>query len=68
MPRVVVAGDTLVDFGRGLEIAQWLRGGVTREAVAAGLRPLLDRPVELVLPRTEHRHTVLRSSARSPDG
>ena len=50
MPRVVVAGDTLVDFGRGLEIAQWLRGGVTREAVAAGLRPLLDRPVELVLP------------------
>jgi glyoxylase-like metal-dependent hydrolase (beta-lactamase superfamily II) len=48
--RVVVAGDTLVDFGRGLEINQWLRGGVTREAVVAGLRPLLDRPVELVLP------------------
>jgi glyoxylase-like metal-dependent hydrolase (beta-lactamase superfamily II) len=48
--RVVVAGDTLVDFGRGLEINQWLRGGVTREAVVAGLRPLLDRPVDLVLP------------------
>jgi glyoxylase-like metal-dependent hydrolase (beta-lactamase superfamily II) len=47
----VISGDTLVDFGEGLEInARWLRPGVTREQVAAGLRPLLERPVEHVLP------------------
>jgi glyoxylase-like metal-dependent hydrolase (beta-lactamase superfamily II) len=46
----VIAGDTLVDFGRGLALNEWLRAGVTREEVAARLRPLLDRPVELVLP------------------
>jgi hypothetical protein len=41
----VISGDTLVDFGRGLEIpAGWLREGVTREQVVDGLRPLLDRP------------------------
>jgi glyoxylase-like metal-dependent hydrolase (beta-lactamase superfamily II) len=48
--RVVVSGDTLVDFGHGLEINErWLRPGMTREAVAAPLRPLLDLPVEHVL-------------------
>ena len=48
--RAVISGDTLVDFGEGLEITeQWLRPGVTREEVAAGLRPLLDLPVEHVL-------------------
>ena len=42
---------TLADFGQGIEInTRWLRGGVTREYVADGLRPLLDLPVELVLP------------------
>ena len=46
----VIAGDTLVDFGRGLEINEWLRETVTREQVVEGLRPLLARPVELVLP------------------
>jgi glyoxylase-like metal-dependent hydrolase (beta-lactamase superfamily II) len=46
----VIPGDTLVDFGRGLEINDWLRGGVMREAVAERLRPLLERPVEVVLP------------------
>jgi hypothetical protein len=45
----VISGDTLVDFGRGLEINDWLRGGVTREEVAERLRPLLERPVEVVL-------------------
>ncbi len=49
--RAVIAGDTLADFGRGIEInARWLRGGVTREQVAEGLRPLLELPVERVLP------------------
>ena len=46
----VISGDTLVDFGRGLEINErWLRSGVTRDEVAAGLRPLLELPVEHVL-------------------
>jgi glyoxylase-like metal-dependent hydrolase (beta-lactamase superfamily II) len=47
----VVAGDSLVDFGNGLEInARWLeQQGVTRERVVEGLRPLLDRHVEHVL-------------------
>ena len=49
--RAVVAGDTLADFGRGFEMpAEWLREGVTHEHVAEGLRPLLDLPVEVVLP------------------
>jgi glyoxylase-like metal-dependent hydrolase (beta-lactamase superfamily II) len=48
--RAVIAGDTLADFGPGIEInARWLRGGVTREQVADGLRPLLELPVERVL-------------------
>jgi hypothetical protein len=46
----VIPGDTLVDFGRGLELNEWLRGNVIREQVVAGLRPLLARPVEVVLP------------------
>ena len=49
--RAVICGDTLADFGRGLEIpSEWLRGGVTRKQVAEALRPLLALPVELVLP------------------
>jgi glyoxylase-like metal-dependent hydrolase (beta-lactamase superfamily II) len=48
--RAVVAGDTLGDFGNGLQINErWLRN-VTREEVAARLRPLLEQPVEFVLP------------------
>ena len=48
--NAVVAGDTLIDRGRGLEIwVDWLPEGVTREQVVEGLRPLLDLPVELVL-------------------
>jgi glyoxylase-like metal-dependent hydrolase (beta-lactamase superfamily II) len=48
--RVVIAGDTLVDFGQGLEIpVESLPEDVTREQVAEGLRPLLELPVEAVL-------------------
>jgi len=49
--RAVVAGDTLVDFGHGLELNErWLECyKATREQVAAGLRPLLELPVEHVL-------------------
>jgi hypothetical protein len=48
--HAVIAGDTLADFGGGLALNEWLRGGVTRRQVAERLRPLLDRPVEVVCP------------------
>lgn len=48
--RAVIAGDSLADFGTGLALNEWLRGGVTREQVLARLRPLLGLPVEVVLP------------------
>jgi len=48
--RTLVAGDTLVDVGDGLELRDsWLPEGATREQTLAALRPLLDLPVELVL-------------------
>lgn len=49
--RAVVAGDTLVDFGNGLEMnARWLQlQKVTREQVVEGLQPLRELPVEHVL-------------------
>ena len=48
--RAVIAGDTLADFGEGLGLNEWLRGDAKRDQIVAGLRPLLDLPVELVLP------------------
>jgi len=49
--RAVIAGDTLADFGQGLGIQdEWLRKNVTREEVVDNLRPLLELPVEHVLP------------------
>jgi glyoxylase-like metal-dependent hydrolase (beta-lactamase superfamily II) len=49
--RAVIAGDTLVDFGNGLEInARWLEfQGISLEQVVEGLLPLLELPVEHVL-------------------
>jgi glyoxylase-like metal-dependent hydrolase (beta-lactamase superfamily II) len=49
--RAVIAGDTLVDFGSGLELNErWLADvGATREQVVEGLSPLLELPVERVL-------------------
>jgi glyoxylase-like metal-dependent hydrolase (beta-lactamase superfamily II) len=59
--RAVIAGDTLVDLGAGLEIpVEWLPEGTTREQVAAGLRPLLQLPVGLVL--TTHGGPTDRAS------
>jgi glyoxylase-like metal-dependent hydrolase (beta-lactamase superfamily II) len=50
-PNAVIAGDTLVDWGQGLQInPRWLREDMTREQVAGQLRPLLEFPVEHVLP------------------
>ena len=48
--RVVVSGDTLADFGEGLEVSsRWLREGVTWESRVERLKPLLEKPVEHVL-------------------
>jgi glyoxylase-like metal-dependent hydrolase (beta-lactamase superfamily II) len=48
---VLVAGDTLIDRGNGLEFpADWANKGVPPEQIMEALRPLLDLPVELVLP------------------
>jgi glyoxylase-like metal-dependent hydrolase (beta-lactamase superfamily II) len=48
--RAVISGDTLVDFGNGLEISErWLDPEVPHDAVLDGLRALLERPVEHVL-------------------
>jgi hypothetical protein len=46
----IVTGDSLSDLGDGLDI--WIadRKHVTRDDVVQRLRPLLDLPVELVLP------------------
>ena len=48
--RALLAGDTLVDFGRGLEVHDWPGQNVPREQIADALRSLLALPVELVLP------------------
>jgi len=48
--EAVIAGDTLVDFGTGFGIADWLRADVTPEQIVEGLQPLLALPFEHVLP------------------
>ena len=49
--RALVVGDTLLDRGGGFELpVDWLSGGVTHEQMLDVLRPLLELPVELVLP------------------
>ena len=48
--NAIVTGDSLSDFGEGLGIQLGGRKNVTEEDIARRLRPLLDLPVELVLP------------------
>jgi hypothetical protein len=49
--RALIAGDTLIDRGHGLEFpADWANKGVPPEQILEALRPLLALPVELVLP------------------
>ena len=49
--RAVVVGDTLVDRGDGLQLhPEWPGPGVDRDRVIAALRPLLDYPIDVVLP------------------
>jgi hypothetical protein len=48
--RALVAGDTLIDRGNGLEFpVDWADKGVLPEQILEGLRPLLELPVEHVL-------------------
>lgn len=46
----IVTGDSLSDFGEGLDVQLGGRQHVTRDDVVRRLRPLLELPVELVLP------------------
>ena len=48
--NAIVTGDSLSDFGHGLDIQLGGRKHVTRDDVVERLRPLLELPVELVLP------------------
>ena len=49
--QVLIAGDTLIDRGKGLEFpADWADKGVPPEEIIEELQPLLELPVELVLP------------------
>ena len=48
--NAIVSSDTLSDFGDGLGIQMGGRKHLTPEQVAERLQPLLDLPVELVLP------------------
>jgi len=57
--NAIVAGDSLSDYGHGLDIDLGGRTHMTRDQVAERLRPLLDLPVEWVLP--SHGHPVGRT-------
>jgi glyoxylase-like metal-dependent hydrolase (beta-lactamase superfamily II) len=49
--RALVVGDTLIDRGQGLEFpADWANKDVPAEQILVGLQPLLELPVEVVLP------------------
>ena len=49
--RALVAGDTFIDRGQGFEFpVDWANKGVPAEEILEALRPLLELPVELVLP------------------
>ena len=49
--RALVAGDTFIDRGQGFEFpADWANKGVPSEQILETLRPLLELPVEFVLP------------------
>ena len=64
--RALVAGDTLIDRGEGLEFpADWANKDVRTEQILEALRPLLELPVELVLPTHGRQPTEPPSSVRS---
>ena len=50
-PRAVVFGDAVIgDQAGGLRLSPWYRSDEGREVTRRALQPLLDLPVELVLP------------------
>jgi glyoxylase-like metal-dependent hydrolase (beta-lactamase superfamily II) len=65
--RSLVVGDTLIDRGNGLEIpTEWAGQGVTPEQILEAVRPVLELPVELVLPThgaPTHRAALERALA-----
>ena len=49
--RALFAGDSLIDRGNGFEFPRdWANKGVPADEILTSLRPLLDLPVEHVLP------------------
>jgi glyoxylase-like metal-dependent hydrolase (beta-lactamase superfamily II) len=49
--RAVIIGDSLIDNGTGLTLFdRWIPKDQTREQVLERLRPLLELPIEIVLP------------------
>ena len=48
--QAIVTGDSLSDFGAGLDLQLGGRTNVSRAQLAGRLRPLLYLPIELVLP------------------
>ncbi len=68
--RVAVFGDTLVDFGDGLQIHPiWLPAGVTHEQVESPLRELLQLEPQHVLATHGGPHTrtdLRRALAHDP--
>ena len=49
--RALLAGDTLIDRGQGFEFPrEWANKGVPPEQILETLQPLLELPVEFVLP------------------
>jgi glyoxylase-like metal-dependent hydrolase (beta-lactamase superfamily II) len=48
--RALVVGDTLIERGQSLEFPWPPPTGVPAEQILEGLRPVLDLPIELVLP------------------
>jgi glyoxylase-like metal-dependent hydrolase (beta-lactamase superfamily II) len=57
-PRAVVFGDAIIgDQNGGLRLSPWYRSDEGREVTRRALQPLLDLPVELVLP--SHGEPVL---------
>jgi hypothetical protein len=64
-----VRSSPLVDFGRGLKIPQEsLTKGVTASRSSKDSSRCSGCRSRSCSRRTEHRQTVLRSSARCPDG
>ena len=61
----IVTGDSLSDFGDGLDIWIGDRKHVTRHDVVQRLRPLLDLPVDSCCPHTASRRIARRSSTCS---